>query len=97
MFARGVNVNLTPLTSKRGALATDARGCSLLRGNPGFATCSALDTSLDCADPGGGVTYTTLYGRHDISYTPLSYLEIHTAYGYKQEVQYYRINFDGNQ
>ncbi len=31
MYARGVNVNLTPLTSKRGALATDARGCSLWR------------------------------------------------------------------
>ncbi len=31
MFARGVNVNLTPLTSNRGALATDARGCSLWR------------------------------------------------------------------
>ncbi len=31
MYARGVNVNLTPLTSNRGALATDARGCSLWR------------------------------------------------------------------
>ncbi len=31
MYARGVNVNLTPLTSNRGALATDARGCSLRR------------------------------------------------------------------
>ncbi len=31
MYARSVNVNLTPLTSKRGALATDARGCSLWR------------------------------------------------------------------
>ncbi len=31
VYARGVNVNLTPLTSKRGALATDARGCSLWR------------------------------------------------------------------
>ncbi len=31
MYVRGVNVNLTPLTSNRGALATDARGCSLLR------------------------------------------------------------------
>ncbi len=31
VFARGVSVNLTPLTSKRGALATDARGCSLWR------------------------------------------------------------------
>ncbi len=30
-YARGVNVNLTPLTSNRGALATDARGCSLWR------------------------------------------------------------------
>ncbi len=29
VYARGVNVNLSPLTSKRGALATDARGCSL--------------------------------------------------------------------
>ncbi len=29
VYARGVNVNLTPLTSKRGALATGARGCSL--------------------------------------------------------------------
>ncbi len=29
VYARGVNVNLTPLTSNRGALATDARGCSL--------------------------------------------------------------------
>ncbi len=25
VYARGVSVNLTPLTSKRGALATDAR------------------------------------------------------------------------
>ncbi len=31
MYARGVNVNLTPLTSNRGALATDTRGCSLWR------------------------------------------------------------------
>ncbi len=31
VYARGVNVNLTPQTSKRGALATDARGCSLWR------------------------------------------------------------------
>ncbi len=31
VYARGVNVNLTPLTSSRGALATDARGCSLWR------------------------------------------------------------------
>ncbi len=31
VYARGVNVNLTPLTSKRGALATGARGCSLWR------------------------------------------------------------------
>ncbi len=31
VYARGVNVNLTPLTSKRGALATDVRGCSLWR------------------------------------------------------------------
>ncbi len=31
VYSRGVNVNLTPLTSKRGALATDARGCSLWR------------------------------------------------------------------
>ncbi len=31
VYARGVNVNLTPLTSNRGALATDARGCSLWR------------------------------------------------------------------
>ncbi len=31
VYARGVSVNLTPLTSKRGALATDARGCSLWR------------------------------------------------------------------
>ncbi len=31
MYARGVNVNLTPLTSNRGALATDSRGCSLWR------------------------------------------------------------------
>ncbi len=31
MYARGVNVNLTPLISNRGALATDARGCSLWR------------------------------------------------------------------
>ncbi len=31
VYARGVNVNLTPLTSKREALATDARGCSLWR------------------------------------------------------------------
>ncbi len=31
MYACGVNVNLTPLTSNRGALATDARGCSLRR------------------------------------------------------------------
>ncbi len=29
VYAHGVSVNLTPLTSKRGALATDARGCSL--------------------------------------------------------------------
>ncbi len=29
VYARGVDVNLTPLTSNRGALATDARGCSL--------------------------------------------------------------------
>ncbi len=31
VYARGVNVNLTPLTSNRGALATDAGGCSLWR------------------------------------------------------------------
>ncbi len=31
MYARDVNVNLTPLTSNRGALATDVRGCSLWR------------------------------------------------------------------
>ncbi len=31
VYARGVNVNLTPLTSNRGALASDARGCSLWR------------------------------------------------------------------
>ncbi len=31
VYARGVSVNLTPLTSKWGALATDARGCSLWR------------------------------------------------------------------
>ncbi len=31
VYARGINVNLTPLTSNRGALATDARGCSLWR------------------------------------------------------------------
>ncbi len=31
VYARGVSVNLTPLTSKRDALATDARGCSLWR------------------------------------------------------------------
>ncbi len=31
VYACGVNVNLTPLTSNRGALATDARGCSLWR------------------------------------------------------------------
>ncbi len=31
VYARGVNVNLTPLTSNRGALATDTRGCSLWR------------------------------------------------------------------
>ncbi len=31
VYARGVNVNLTPLTSNRGTLATDARGCSLWR------------------------------------------------------------------
>ncbi len=31
VYARGVSVNLTPLTSKRGTLATDARGCSLWR------------------------------------------------------------------
>ncbi len=31
MYARGVYVNLTPLTSNRGALATDARGCNLWR------------------------------------------------------------------
>ncbi len=31
VYARGVSVNLTPLTSKRGALATDVRGCSLWR------------------------------------------------------------------
>ncbi len=31
VYARGVNVNLTPLTSNRGALATDATGCSLWR------------------------------------------------------------------
>ncbi len=58
VYARGVNVNLTPLTSNRGALATDARGCSLCVGILGFETRSALDTSLDDADPGGGVTYT---------------------------------------
>ncbi len=34
-----------------------ARGVTrLLCGNPGFETRSALDTSLDDADPGGGVT-----------------------------------------
>ncbi len=64
VYACGVNVNLTPLTSNRGALATDARGCSLWRyllerpascvGNPGFETRSALDTSWDGADLGGG-------------------------------------------
>ncbi len=27
-----------------------------MRGNPGFETRSALDTSWDGADPGGGVT-----------------------------------------
>ncbi len=31
VYARDVNVNLTPLTSNRGALATDAPGCSLWR------------------------------------------------------------------
>ncbi len=31
VYGRGVNVNLTPLTSNRGALATDTRGCSLWR------------------------------------------------------------------
>ncbi len=60
--ARGVNVNLTPLTSKRGALATDARSCSFWRYlKPGFETRSALDTSLDSADPGVGVTYAMAY------------------------------------
>ncbi len=65
VYARGVNVNLTPLTSNRGALATDVRGCSLWRyllERPPPAWESqvrdppALDTSLDGADPGGGVT-----------------------------------------
>ncbi len=31
VYARGVNVNLTPLTSKRARSSTDARGCSLWR------------------------------------------------------------------
>ncbi len=31
VYARGVSLNLTPLTSKRGALATDVTGCSLWR------------------------------------------------------------------
>ncbi len=65
VYARGVNVNLTPLTSNRGALATDARGCSLWRyllERPPRTWESRvhdpLDTSLDGADPEGGVTYT---------------------------------------
>ncbi len=31
-----------------------------MRGNPGFETRSALDTSWDGADPGGGVTQLTI-------------------------------------
>ncbi len=65
VYASGVSVNLTPLTSKRGALATNARGCSLWRfllerPPPAWESQvrdrSAQDTSLDGADPGGGVT-----------------------------------------
>ncbi len=67
VFARGVSVNLTPLTSKRGALATDARGCSLWRSlleRPPLAPESwvrdplGARTSCGGVDPGGGVTYT---------------------------------------
>ncbi len=65
VYARGVNVNLTPLTSKRGALATDARGCSLWRSllerlppvwESWVRDPLGTDTSRDGADPGGGVT-----------------------------------------
>ncbi len=71
VYARGVNVNLTPLTSNRGALATDDRGCSLWRyllerPPPAWESRvrdvhSALETSWDGADPGGGVTYIILH------------------------------------
>ncbi len=65
VYARGVNVNLTPLTSNRGALATDARGCSLWRSlleRPPPAWESwvrdplGARTSCGGVDPGGGVT-----------------------------------------
>ncbi len=66
VYARGVNVNLTPLTSNRGALVTDARGCSLwrylLERPPPTSESQVQDplearTSWDGADPGGRVTY----------------------------------------
>ncbi len=56
---QGLCVNLTPLTSKRGALATDAREAvafSLLGRAP--ASCAGIPGSrpvrCDGADPGGG-------------------------------------------
>ncbi len=67
VYARGVNVNLTPLTSNRGALSTDARGCSLWRyllERLSRAWESRVRDPLgtryewDGADPGRGVTYT---------------------------------------
>ncbi len=36
-----------------------------MRGNPGFDTRSALDTSWDSADSGGGVTYTLI--KHNLT------------------------------
>ncbi len=50
MYARGVNVNLTPLTSKRGALATDARCCSLWRS---LLECSPRAWESQVRDPLG--------------------------------------------
>ncbi len=66
VYARGVSVNLTPLTSKRGALATDARGCSLWRSllerplpapDSGVSRPAQARTRCGGVDPGGGVTF----------------------------------------
>ncbi len=76
VYARGVNVNLTPLTSNRGALATDARGCSQTRS----------DELWPYVDPGGyigavtrmgvrfrGVNVTDVYARGvNVNLTPLT-------------------------